>query len=69
MDIKDIKTQDSLTAFTDPTSDRRNDLLHDKVQAVFDFFVWVNKSIQIITPGDVKKWQEEFYPGYSVRKN
>jgi integrase len=70
MDINIIKTQDAITTFdgailawadatTDPTSDRRKDLLRDKVLAVIDFFLWENKPIEIVTPGDVKKWQEE----------
>ena len=53
MDINIVKTQDAITTFdgailawadatTDPTSDRRKDLLRDKVRAVIDFFVWVN---------------------------
>jgi hypothetical protein len=67
MDINIVKTQDEITTFdgailawadatTDPTSDRRKDLLRDKVRAVIDFFVWVNKPVEVIAPGDVKKW-------------
>jgi isocitrate dehydrogenase len=69
MDINILKTQDAITTFdrarvawagatTDPSSHRRKDL-RDKVRAVIDFFVWVNKPVQVITPGDIKKWQEE----------
>ena len=31
-------------ATTNPTSDRREDLLHDKTTAVSDFFLWVCRS-------------------------
>ena len=46
-------------ATTDPTSDRRDDLLHDKTKAVSDFFHWICKPVDQITPGDVKSWQFE----------
>ena len=46
-------------ATTDPTSDRREDLLHDKRKAVRDFFEWICKPVHEITPNDVKTWQFE----------
>jgi hypothetical protein len=44
-------------ATTDPTSDQREDLLHDKTKAVNDFFNWICKLVDEITPNDVKTWQ------------
>ena len=46
-------------ATTDPTRDRREDLLHDKKKAVGDFFEWICKPADGITPNDVKAWQNE----------
>ena len=46
-------------ATTNPTSDRRKDLLHDKTKAVSDFFEWICKPVDEITPSDVKSWQFE----------
>ncbi len=46
-------------ATIDPTSDRREDLLHDKKKAVGDFFEWICKPADGITPNDVKAWQNE----------
>ena len=56
MDINIVTTQEAPTSFdgailawadatTDPTSDRRKDLLRDKVRAVSHFFAWVNKLV------------------------
>ena len=44
---------------TDSTSERRQDLLRDKTRAVGDFFSWVGKAIDQVTPADVKGWQRE----------
>ena len=41
-------------ATTDPISDRREDLLHDMRKAVCDFFAWICKPMDEITPNDVK---------------
>jgi hypothetical protein len=41
---------------TDPTGDRRGDLLRDKTKAVRDFFDWIGKPVHEITPNDVKLW-------------
>jgi len=46
-------------ATTDPTSDRRADLVRDKSKAVRDFFGWICKPVDQITPGDMKSWQFE----------
>ena len=46
-------------ATTDPTSDRWEDLLHDKRKVVSDFFEWIGKPIHEIAPYDVKSWQNE----------
>lgn len=44
-------------ATTDPISDRRQDLLRDKIKAASDFFDWICKPVHEITPNDVKSWQ------------
>jgi hypothetical protein len=44
---------------TDPTSDRRKDLLRDKTKAVRDFLEWIGKLVHEITPNDVKTWQNK----------
>ncbi|MCJ7537440.1 MAG: hypothetical protein MUO57_18090 [Anaerolineales bacterium] len=44
---------------TNPTSDSREDLLHDKTKAVSDFFLWICKPVDQISPSDVKSWQFE----------
>lgn len=44
-------------ARTDPTSQRRADLLRDKARAVGDFFSWCGKPVYQATPLDVKAWQ------------
>jgi hypothetical protein len=46
-------------ATTDPTSDRRENFLHDKKKVVNDFFEWVCMPVHEITPNDVKTWQFE----------
>ena len=85
MDINIVKTQEVLTTFdgailawadatTDPTSDRRKDLLRDKVRAVSHFFARMNKPVEVIAPGDVKNWQKELEtprtgPRNGVRQN
>jgi hypothetical protein len=46
-------------ATTDQTSDRRDDLRHDKRKAVSDFFQWICKPVHEITPNDVKSGQIE----------
>ena len=58
-------------ATTDPTSDRRNDLKHDKQKAVADFFKWIGKAVHEITPNYVKSWQIELEkrnlaPAYNI---
>ena len=42
---------------TDPSSPRRLDLLRDKMNAVLDFFSFINKMPNRVTPIDVKLWQ------------
>ncbi len=44
-------------ARTDATSERRDDLRHDKTKAVLDFFNFVGKTPEQVTPGDLKEWQ------------
>ena len=46
-------------ATTDASSQRRGDLLRDKSKAVADFFAFIGKGPEKVTPGDVKAWQEE----------
>ena len=46
-------------ATTDPISDRRQDLLRDKIKAARDFFDWICKPVHEIIPNDVKSWQFE----------
>lgn len=46
-------------ATTDPASERRHDLLRDKAKAVSSFFDWAGKSVDQVTPIDVKTWQAE----------
>ena len=46
-------------ATTDPTSERRADLLHDKVHAAAAFFEFTHKAPGSCTPLDVKAWQAE----------
>lgn len=52
-----IRTWASST--TDPTSARRDDLIHDKARAVLSFFAWTGKAANEITPLDVTAWQAE----------
>lgn len=44
-------------ATTDMASSRRHDLLRDKQRAVADFFGFIKKPADIVTPLDVKAWQ------------
>lgn len=44
---------------TDASSRRWEDLLRDKQRAVYQFFKWVGKRPQQVTPADVAAWQEE----------
>ena len=46
-------------ATTDPTSDRRKDLLRDKTKAVSNFFEWICKPVDEVSPADIKTWQKE----------
>lgn len=46
-------------ARTDATSPRRADLIRDKIRAVGEFFEWVGKPPDQVTPIDVKTWQAE----------
>lgn len=44
---------------TDTSSQRRADLLRDKIRLVSTFFSWVRKSPDMVTPMDIKAWQAE----------
>jgi len=43
---------------TDSSSQRWDDLLRDKQRSVYQFFKWVGKRPQQVTPTDVAAWQE-----------
>ena len=49
-------------ATTDASSQRRFDLLRDKKRVVAEFFEYVRRRPQDITPADVKAWQVELQP-------
>ncbi len=54
-------------ATTDPTNDRCEDLLDDKKKAVRDFFEWICKPVDEITPNDVKAWHNEVKQSESIK--